>query len=127
MTAIPLMEGIEVILGRDWLDVVNPLIEWRTNSLVLRNGDKIEVVQGIKTPKKQSCKIVDRGLTGLQHTFHSLKDESVTDPNFKWGHQYAQLCSLLFWESQPMVTEWTHLPARCTSPSHASPGAVEFP
>ena len=103
LTAVPLMEGIEVILGRDWLDAVNPLVDWRTNSLVLRNGDKLEVVQGIKTPKKQSCKIVDRGLTGLQHTFHSLK-ESVADPDFKWGHQYAQLCSPSFWEPQPSVT-----------------------
>ena len=52
LTAVPMMEGIDVILGRDWLDSVNPLVDWRTNSLVLRNGDKLEVVQGMKTPKK---------------------------------------------------------------------------
>ena len=48
LTAVPMMEGIEVILGRDWLDSVNPLVNWRTNSLVLRIGDKLEVVQGIQ-------------------------------------------------------------------------------
>ena len=124
LTAVPLMEGIEVILGRDWLDAVSPLVDWRTNSPVLRNGDKLEVVQGIKTPKKQTCKIVDRGLTGLQHTFQSLK-ESIADPDFKWGPQYAQLCSPSFWEPQPSVNEWTHIPERCASPGHASPRAVE--
>ena len=41
-----MMEGIKVILGRDWLDTVNPLIDWKTNSLVLRHGDGLEVVQG---------------------------------------------------------------------------------
>ena len=35
LTAVPLMEDIQVILGRDWLDTVNPLIDWKTNSLVL--------------------------------------------------------------------------------------------
>ena len=35
LTAVPLMEGLQVILGRDWLDTVNPLIDWKTNSLVL--------------------------------------------------------------------------------------------
>ena len=72
LTAVPMMEGIQVILGRDWLDIVNPLVDWRTNSLVLRNGNKLEVIQGIKTSEVASCKILDRGLTGLQHAFHSL-------------------------------------------------------
>ena len=125
LTAVPMMEGIDVILGRDWLDSVNPLVDWRTNSLVLRNGDKLEVIQGMKTREKH-CKIVDRGLTGLQHTFQSLK-ESVADPDFKWGNQYAQLCSPSFWEPQPSVNEWTHLPEHCASPGHVSPRAVESP
>ena len=65
LTAVPLMEDIQVILGRDWLDTVNPLIDWKTNSLVLRHGDGLEVVQGIKTPTMQACNIIDRGLPGL--------------------------------------------------------------
>ena len=31
LTAVPMMDGIQVILGRDWLDTVNPLVDWRTN------------------------------------------------------------------------------------------------
>ena len=51
LITLPMMEGIVVILGRDWLDIVNPLVDWRTNSLVLRNGNKLEVVEGIQTPQ----------------------------------------------------------------------------
>ena len=46
LTAVPMMEEVQVILKRDWLDMVNPLIDWKTNSLVLRYGDKLEVVKG---------------------------------------------------------------------------------
>ena len=105
LTAVPMMEGIQVILGRDWLDTVNPLVDWRTNSLVLRNGDKLEVVQGIKTSTGQSCQIVDHGLTGLQHVFHSLEN-SAAKPTEKWSSQYAQLGSLSFWEPTPSVKKW---------------------
>ena len=35
LTAIPLMDGISVILGKDWLDTLNPLIDWRSNSVYL--------------------------------------------------------------------------------------------
>ena len=28
LTSVPMMEGIKVILGWDWLDTVNPLIDW---------------------------------------------------------------------------------------------------
>ena len=83
LTAVPMMEGIQVILGRDWLDTVNPLVDWRTNSLVLRNGDKLEVVQGMKMSDVKRCNIVDRGLTGLQHAF--LSSDLVTDPTSKRG------------------------------------------
>ena len=65
LTTVPMMEGIQVILGRDWLDTVNPLVDWRTNSLVLRNGNSLEVVQGIGTQNVKSCNIIDRGLPGL--------------------------------------------------------------
>ena len=27
LTAVPMMEGVQMILGRDWLDMVNPLID----------------------------------------------------------------------------------------------------
>ena len=33
LTAIPLMRGFDLVLGKDWLDVVNPLIDWRSNRI----------------------------------------------------------------------------------------------
>ena len=65
LTVVPMMEGVQIILGRDWLDMVNPLIDWKTNSLVLRCGNKLEVVAGVSSNTAQ-CKIRDRGLSGLQ-------------------------------------------------------------
>ena len=112
LTSVPMMEGIQVILGRDWLDSVNPLVDWKTNSLVLRKGDKLEVVQGIKTLDVSSCNIIDRGLTGLQCAFTSLGNRSAADPDSKWGEQFAKLSSPQFWEPQPSVNEWTSIPTR---------------
>ena len=126
LTSMPMMEGIKVILGRDWLDTVNPLIDWKTNSLVLRHGDGLEVVQGIKTPDTVACNIVDRGLPGLQHTFHSL-GKSDSNPTVMRGDSYAQLCSPSFWEPTSSVREWAHIPDRCTLTGHDSPRAVESP
>ena len=77
LTVVPMMDGIQVILGRDWLDTVNPLVDWRSNSLVLRNGNSLEVVQGVGTQNVKSCNIIDRGLPGLQHVFTSLNDSDA--------------------------------------------------
>ena len=77
LIAIPMMDGIDVILGWDWLDIMNPLVDWRTNSLVLRNGNKLEVVQGIETPKATSCKITDRGLTFSAYSLLRLLGTSL--------------------------------------------------
>ena len=125
LTAVPMMEGIQVILGRDWLDTVNPLVDWRTNSLVLRSGDKLEVVQGLKMSDVKRCNIIDRSLTGLQHTF--LSSDLVTDPTSKWGAQYADLCSPSFWEPHPTMGPWTRLSDRCASVGQDSPGTAESP
>ena len=125
LTAVPMMEGIQVILGRDWLDTVNPLVDWRTNSLVLRSGDKLEVVQGLKMSAVKRCNIVDRGLAGLQHTF--LSSDLVADPASKWGAQYTELCSPSFWEPHPTVGPWTRMSDRCASVGPDSPGTAESP
>ena len=45
LTTVPMMEGIQVILGRDWLDIMNPLVDWRANSLVIRSGGELEVIK----------------------------------------------------------------------------------
>ena len=41
LTAIPLMDKISVILGKDWLDTLNPLINWRSNTVYLKVGDRL--------------------------------------------------------------------------------------
>ena len=38
LTAVPMMEGVHLILGKDWLDTMNPLVAWRSNTVYLRNG-----------------------------------------------------------------------------------------
>ena len=36
LTAVPLMKGYDVVLGKDWLDMMNPLIDWRSNRMYIR-------------------------------------------------------------------------------------------
>ena len=67
LTAIPLMRGFDVVLGKDWLDVVNPLIEWRQNTVYIKQGDQLHILSG--DPNVQPCGIKDQGLTGLQDNF----------------------------------------------------------
>ena len=63
LTAVPLMKGYDVLLGKDWLDMVNPLIYWRNNCMYIRQGDQLHVVLG--DPNVQPCGIKDQGLSGL--------------------------------------------------------------
>ena len=126
LTAVPMMEGIQVILGRDWLNLVNPLVDWRTNSLVLRSGDRLEVVQGVHKDRSTQCQIRDQGLPGLQHAFVSLRDGASAQPSSNWGRQYAQLSSPQFWEPQTSARPWTRQdrpPSSCTD----SPRRVDAP
>ena len=48
LTAVPMMEGVQLILGKDWLDIMNPLVDWRSNTVFLRNGSQLEPIQGIR-------------------------------------------------------------------------------
>ena len=36
LTAVPLMKGYDIVLGKDWLDMVNPFIDWRSNCMYIR-------------------------------------------------------------------------------------------
>ena len=101
LTAVPMMEGIQVILGRDWLDIVNPLVDWRANSLVIRSDDELEVIKGVKVENTTQCQITDRGLPGLQRSFTFLRDAPATQPLQDWREQFAQLSSPTFWEYEP--------------------------
>ena len=44
LIAVPLMEGFDVVLGKEWLDMVNPLIDWRSNRMYIREGDQLHIV-----------------------------------------------------------------------------------
>ena len=94
LTAIPLMDGISIILGKDWLDMLNPLIDWRSNTVYLRVGEKLYKVQGQDSSKVQPSGIKDKGLSGLQNSFSVLQQGNSTDLSFgQWGELYSKLAS----------------------------------
>ena len=82
LIAIPLMDGISVILGKDWLDMLNPLIDWRSNTVYLRVGDKLQKVQGHDSSNVQPSGIQDKGLSGLRDSFSVLQQNSSTELSF---------------------------------------------
>ena len=113
LTAVPMMEGFDMILGKDWLDMVNPLVDWRSNTVYIQFGDQLHRVSGIPAEEVKPCGIKDRGLAGLKDNFSQLHKECDTCLNFgKWGETYAQLASPTFWEYQPSVAPWTPGPTR---------------
>ena len=88
LTTVPLMQGFDVVLEKDWLDMVNPLIEWRQNTIYIKQRDQLHILSG--DPNVQPCGIKDQGLTGLQDNFSRLHDTATTDLNFgKWGELFA--------------------------------------
>ena len=93
LTAIPLMDGISVILGKDWLDMLNPLIDWRSNTVYLRVGDKLQKVQGQNSSNVQPSGIKDKGLSGLRDSFVLLRTGSFYQ-SFIWkmGGFVLQTC-----------------------------------
>ena len=113
LTAVPMMEGIDMILGKDWLDMVNPLVDWRNNTVYIRSGDQLHRVSEIPATEVKPCGIVDRGLSGLQDNFSQLHKESATSLQIgKWGEIYKQLASPTFWEYKTTAKEWTPGPTR---------------
>ena len=106
LIAVPLMKGYDVVLGKDWLDMVNPSIDWRNNCMYIRQGDQLRVVSG--GPNVQPCGIKDRGLPGLQNSLSSAQQSETTDLQFgRWGELFAQLASPQFWEYQASQRQWT--------------------
>ena len=63
------MEGFNLILGKDWLDMVNPLVHWHSNIVFIRSRDQLHCVSGIPIAKVKPYGIKDRGLVGLQDNF----------------------------------------------------------
>ena len=81
--------------------MVNPLIEWRQNTIYIKQGDQLHILSG--DPNVQPCGIKDQGLTGLRDNFSRLHDTATTDLQFgKWGELFAQLASPQFWEYKPV-------------------------
>ena len=80
LTAVPLMKGYDIVLGKDWLDMVNPLIDWRSNCMYIRQGDQLHVV--LSDPNVQPCGIKDRGLPGLRNSLSSTQTSETTDLQF---------------------------------------------
>ena len=107
LTAMPLMKGYDIVLGKDWLDMVNPLIDWRSNCMYIRQGDQLYIVSG--DPNVQPCGIKDRGLPGLRNSLSSKQKFETTDLQFgRWGELFAQLASPQFWEYQASQRQWTN-------------------
>ena len=106
LTAVPLMKGYDIVLGKDWLNMVNPLIDWRSNCIYIRQGDQLHIVSG--DPNVQPCGIKDRGLPGLRNSLSSKQQSETTDLQFgRWGELFAQLASPQFWEYQASQRQWT--------------------
>ena len=57
LTAVRLMEGFDIVLGKDLLDMVNPLIDWHSNRMYIKQGDQLHIVFG--DPNVQPCGIKD--------------------------------------------------------------------
>ena len=47
LTTVPMMDGFELILGKDWLDMINLLVDWRSNTVFIRSRDELHTVIGI--------------------------------------------------------------------------------
>ena len=108
LTAIPLMDGISIILGKDWLDTLNPLVDWRSNTMYLRLGDRVTRVQGHSSSAAKPSGIKDKGLPGLQDSFGMLQQGATTKLSFgKWGDLYSKLASPQFWEYCAIDAAWT--------------------
>ena len=91
LTAVPMMEGIQLILGKDWLDIMNPLVDWQSNMMWLRNGQQLEPIEGIRVKFGNVGQIVDKGLPGLQHTLGILKGTASTPTIVNWGDKLKKL------------------------------------
>ena len=100
-----MMEGVQLILGKDWLDIMNPLVDWRSNTVYLRNGSQLEPIQGIREKSGTQCQIVDRGLSGLQHYFRDLSKEDQS-PTADLEGQLALLQTPTFWSYEASTKQW---------------------
>ena len=81
LTAVPMMEGIDLILGKDWLDMVNPLVDWRSNTVYIHSGGQLHRVSGIPAEEVKPCGIVDQGINGLRDNFTQFAEGEFCLPS----------------------------------------------
>ena len=55
LIVVSLMEDFDIVLGKDWLDMVNPFIGQSNNRIYIRQGDMLHIVSS--DPNVQACGI----------------------------------------------------------------------
>ena len=78
LTGVPMMEGFDLILGKNWLNLVNPLVDWHSNIVFIRSSDQLHCVSGTPAAEVKPCGIKGQGLARLQNNFPQLHQESST-------------------------------------------------
>ena len=65
LVAIPMMEGLDLIFGKDWMDMINPLVDWRINTIFIKYGGELHRMLGLPVVIVNPCGIKDRELSNL--------------------------------------------------------------
>ena len=73
-----MMDGYDLDFGKDGLDMINPLVDWRNNTVLIRYGHQLYTMSSNTIVQVKPCGIKGRGLNGLQDTFIQLREEEQT-------------------------------------------------
>ena len=93
------MERSDLIRGKDWLDMINPLVDCRNNTMFIRSGDKLHTVSSIPIVTVKPCGIKDEGHAGVQDSVSRIQNEVSAPFQFgKWGELCLQLAFPTLWE-----------------------------
>ena len=57
-----MMEGFDLILGKDWLDMINPFVYWCSKIVFIQFGGHLHSVSSIPVAMVKACGIMDQGL-----------------------------------------------------------------
>ena len=113
LTVCPLMKDIDIILGMNWLQMTNPLIDWSTPRIVFTEGSNISTIAGVwlesTVPVGQVS--VLRSFVHPAHPFLSSPTSAV-----------ATLRRPSFWSYAPSSNVWAR-----SSPSGGVPCATLQP
>ena len=59
LTIVQMMAGLELILGKDSLDMINPLVDWRSYTVSIRSRDELHTMTSIPIVEVKPCGITD--------------------------------------------------------------------